>query len=74
MENRKIEYTIVGTHKIHDDCLICLAGTCRVKAERILEAITTSPTHRKEYKLDDFTNVRINEECSDECQWNYGTN
>lgn len=74
MENRKIEYTIVGTHKTYGDCLICLAGSDRGEAEIILEAITTSPTYRKAYKLDDFTNIKINEECSDECWWNYGTN
>lgn len=74
MENRKIEYTIVGTHKIYGDCLICLAGTDRSKAEEVLKEITTDPTARKDYKIGDFTNVRINEECSDECWWNYGTN
>lgn len=74
MENKKVEYTIVGTIEGRGDFLICLAGSDKARAEEILKRITTDPEERKTRKLDDYTNIRLNEEYSGNCWWNYGTN
>lgn len=71
---RKTEYTIVGTIAGCGDFLICLVGSDKARAEASLKEITTNPDKRREYKIDNYTNVRLNEEYSDDCWWNYGTN
>ena len=76
MKERKIEYTVVGTIEGRGDFLICLAGSDKARAEEILKEITTDPKRRKELRLDEYnyTNIRLNEEYSDDCWWNHGTN
>ena len=76
MKERKIEYTVVGTIEGRGDFLICLAGSDKTRAEEILKETTTDPKRRKELRLDEYnyTNIRLNEEHSDDCWWNYGTN
>ena len=76
MKETKIEYTVVGTIEGRGDFLICLAGSDKARAEEILKEVTTDPKRRKELRLDEYnyTNIRLNEEYSDDCWWNYGTN
>ena len=75
MKERKIEYTVVGTIEGRGDFLICLAGNDKARAEEILKETITDPKRRKELRLDEYnyTNIRLNEEYSDDCWWNYGT-
>lgn len=75
MKERKIEYTVVGTIEGRGDFLITLAGSNKARAEEILKETTTDPKRRKELRLDEYnyTNIRLNEEYSDDCWWNYGT-
>ena len=76
MKERKIEYTVVGTIEGRGDFLICLAGSNKARAEEILKETIIDPKRRKELRLDEYnyTNIRLNEEYSDDCWWNYGTN
>lgn len=76
MKERKIEYTVVGTIEGRGDFLICLAGSDKARAEEILKETITDPKRRKELRLDEYnyTNIRLNEEYSDDCWWNHGTN
>lgn len=76
MKERKIEYTIVGTIEGRGDFLITLARSDKARAEEILKETITDPKRRKELRLDEYnyTNIRLNEEYSDDCWWNYGTN
>ena len=76
MKERKIEYTVVGTIEGRGDFLICLAGSDKARAEEILKETTTDPKRRKELRHDEYnyTNIRLNEEYSDDCWWNHGTN
>ena len=76
MKERQIEYTVVGTIEGRGDFLICLAGSDKARAEEILKETITDPKRRKELRLDEYnyTNIRLNEEYSDDCWWNYGTN
>ena len=76
MKERKIEYTVVGTIEGRGDFLICLAGSNKARAEEILKETITDPKRRKELRLDEYnyTNIRLNEEYSDDCWWNHGTN
>lgn len=76
MKERKIEYTVVGTIEGRGDFLICLAGSDKTRAEEILKETITDPKRRKELRLDEYnyTNIRLNEEYSDDCWWNHGTN
>ena len=71
-----IEYTVVGTIEGRGDFLICLAGSDKARAEEILKETITDPKRRKELRLDEYnyTNIRLNEEYSDDCWWNHGTN
>lgn len=75
MKERKIEYTVVGTIEGRGDFLICLAGKDKARAEEILKETITDPKRRKELRIDEYkyTNIRLNEEYSDNCWWNYGT-
>ena len=75
MKERKIEYTVVGTIEGRGDFLIYLAGKDKARAEEILKETITDPKRRKELRLDEYnyTNIRLNEEYSDDCWWNYGT-
>ena len=76
MKERKIEYTVVGTIEGRGDFLITLAGSDKARAEEILKETTTDPKRRKELRLDEYnyTNIRLNEEYSDDCWWNHETN
>ena len=67
-----MEYYIVGDKGEHKDCLVCLCGNNFDHAEEVLYRLTHEPTRSELKIIDEHTNLRIEEEKSEDCWWNYG--
>jgi len=64
------DYFIVGDTKRYGTCLIYTCGKSREVAEKVLDRMLNNPNEQDKKELKAHTNIRINEEESENCWWN----
>lgn len=64
------EYIIVGDTQNYEGCLVCVCGSDRNHAGKVLKRMTESPTENDIRTIGECVNLRIKEVESKNCWWN----
>lgn len=63
------EYIIVGDTQNYKDCLVCVCGTDRSNAEKVLLRMKNNPEDNDKAVAKGHTNLRIKEVAPKDCWW-----
>lgn len=66
----KNEYIIVGDVENLGTCLVCLCGTSRDWADKVLDRMLNNPTENDIKSMKGFTNLKVEEVPPEDCWWN----
>lgn len=64
------EYIIIGDTIAYTGCLVCVCGTDKNHAEKVLFRMKNAPTDNDKIITKGHTNLRIKEVAAKDCWWN----
>lgn len=63
------DFIIVGDAEEHRECLVCVAGRTKERAEEVLNRMLTNPTENDKRIMERHNNFRIKEIAAEDCWW-----
>ena len=64
-----VEYVIVGENEVFDNCLVCVIGESRTKAEGVLHRMLNDPSGNDKRIIGDLVNLHIMAVDKKDCWW-----